>query len=543
MLLAVAGLAFQLQVNATPVPVDLTGPWRFRAGDDPAWAAPALHDADWDTLGVPGFWRLSASAAPAGIGWYRATYTVREAPDVPLGLWFRSVIGAFEVYVDGRRVGGAGGFPPNVHGRAGLPVVVPLPPAAHLPGLHVIAVRAHSASSAGGIVGRVTLGTLATLEDRAFASDPWFLAAAILLIGLALHQIFFWLRSPRGEEHPAIIAVSLGLAVFYLVWMPSTRLMLEPVIYYRRAMVGAAAFAGAAYCIAVRRLFELDGDRVVAGLALALVAVVPAAFLVPGWVQVNFLASWVENPLLLAGAIVTTVLAVRRFRDGSRDAKILLAGNALLALTMVHAVLVDFDVVPQLGSVPYMTLLGSVGFVFSLALVTAERFVDAETAALYDRLTGLYRREVVLDALSREIRRAARMQQPLAVIMLDVDRFKQINDTMGHQVGDKVLGEIGRRMREAGRVVDWLGRYGGEEFIAILASTDRDGARQAAERLRRAVAALPIATGRTARTITLSAGVAAWDGGDEWPTPEQLVGAADAALYRAKNGGRDQVAE
>jgi two-component system cell cycle response regulator len=129
--------------------------------------------------------------------------------------------------------------------------------------------------------------------------------------------------------------------------------------------------------------------------------------------------------------------------------------------------------------------------------------------------------------------------------MLDVDRFKQINDTLGHQAGDRVLAEVGRRMGEAGRAVDWLGRYGGEEFIAILAGADVAGARLAAERLRKAVSALPIATGRTAKTVTLSAGVATFVGNnpDEWPTTEQLVGAADAALYRAKNSGRDTVSE
>ncbi|MFI5280320.1 MAG: GGDEF domain-containing protein, partial [Gemmatimonadales bacterium] len=135
----------------------------------------------------------------------------------------------------------------------------------------------------------------------------------------------------------------------------------------------------------------------------------------------------------------------------------------------------------------------------------------------------------------------ARVHQPLSVIMFDVDRFKLVNDTLGHQAGDRVLAEIGRRMLDAGRAVDWLGRYGGEEFIGVLAATDRAGGVLAAERIRNAVAALPIATGRTARTVTLSAGVSAYDGGEEWPTTEQLVGAADAALYRAKNSGRNCV--
>ncbi|OGT95050.1 MAG: hypothetical protein A2083_05345 [Gemmatimonadetes bacterium GWC2_71_9] len=96
-------------------------------------------------------------------------------------------------------------------------------------------------------------------------------------------------------------------------------------------------------------------------------------------------------------------------------------------------------------------------------------------------------------------------------------------------------------MVDAGRAVDWLGRYGGEEFLAVLAATSKAGAVLAAERLRTAVSALPVATGRTARTVTLSAGIAAFEGAGEWPTTETLVGAADAALYRAKNDGRNCV--
>lgn len=543
MLLAVLGLGFQLQVTATPAPVDLTGPWRFRAGDERTWANPHLDDAGWDTLRVPGLWRPAPGGAERGYAWYRARIEIRETPAVPLAVWFRSVVGAFEVYLDGYPIGGAGRFPPQARGRAGIPVVLALPPGLLQPGSHVVAVRVYSAESVGGIAGRVTLGSWAMLQEQAFATDPWFLAAAVLLIALGLHQVFFWIRSPLGREHPAIVAVCIGLALVYLAWMPSVRLALEPVIYYRRLLVAAAALSAAAYCIAYRRLFDLEGDRVIAGLTALYLLLIPAAFLVPGWVQVRWLSSYVLNPLLFVGTIVTLSVAFRQLRSGSQYAGILLWGNALLLLAVLHGSLVDLEVLPQLGSVPFMMLFGTVGFVGSLALTTADKFVDTETAALYDRLTGLYRREVVLDALSREIRRSARMHQPLAVIMLDVDRFKQINDTMGHQAGDKVLAEVGRRMGEAGRVVDWLGRYGGEEFIAILASTDKGGARLAAERLRRAVAALPIATGRTARTITLSAGVAAYGGGEEWPTPEQLIGAADEALYRAKGAGRDRVEE
>ena len=538
MLAAVLGLAFQLQLSSTAPSADLVS-WRFRAGDDASWSQPGAADADWDSVRVPHVW---PTARAGTFGWYRLHFTLAGAPDEPVGVWFRSVIGAFEVYVDGVRIGGSGAFPPHYRGRAGIPVVAALPAAAMRPGPHVNAVRVYSAESRGGFGGGATLGPFATIRDDSRWPDVWFLAAALLLIGIGLHQIFFFLRRPLAREHLWIFVMCVALALFFVWWMPTIRVALEPSVYYRRLLLACAAAAAAAYVLAFRRLFDLDDSRILPALVAAYALMIPPTFLLPDWGQLSALSSYVMNPLFLAGSVVTLVLAVQQLRAGSSYAQVLLWGTALLAVTLVYVILVDLDVL-HAGSVQWATMVGSVGFVGSMALSTAEKFVDSETASLYDRLTGLYRREVVMDALSREIRRSARTAEPIAVLMLDLDKFKQINDTLGHQAGDKVLTEVGRRLAEAGRAVDWLGRYGGEEFLAICASTDLAHARQAAERLRRAVSALPIATGRTARTITLSVGVAAYAGGEEWPTVEQLVGAADAALYRAKNAGRDCVME
>ena len=226
-------------------------------------------------------------------------------------------------------------------------------------------------------------------------------------------------------------------------------------------------------------------------------------------------------------------------RRGVEHAKVLLWGAAVLAVTLLHDAVREWSGTAGVG-LPWI-YVGGVAFVVSVAYVATRRIVDTAAIALYDRQTGLYRREVVVDALRREIRRAARTRQPLALIMMDLDHFKTVNDSLGHQAGDRILAEVGRRLAEAGRAVDWLCRYGGEEFLAILAGSDSDGARLAAERFRSAVSALPIDAGRAQRTVTLSAGITTYDGGAEWPTVETLVGAADAALYRAKAEGRNQV--
>ncbi len=544
MIAAILGVLGQLQA---PLPAsgraDLAGRWHFHQGDSVAWARPDFNDNTWPMIAVPGSWNAAGAPVWRGFGWYRLHLVVASG-DEPLGLWFRSVATAFEVYVDGQRVGGVGSFPPDYKARSVVPLVVAFPPAASAPGPHVVAVRVYSAERVGGITGEVYFGGLQRLQRDAALPDLYLISAAVLLLGIGLMELFFWLKHPGEREHFAIFAVCASLGLFYVWWMPSVRLAIAPWIFWFRLYLASAAFSAAAYCYAFHRIFDLERrDRIVIGLAIVFLLFVPVFLMIPGWDTVTRLASYVFNPVLLVGALVTLLLALWQFRLGAHHARLLLYGTLLLTVTLFHDILQGWGVLAVRPSFPWLTLLGSVGFVSSLALTTAQKFLATEEAALYDRLTGLYRREVVVDALSREIRRASRTHQPLAVIMLDVDRFKQVNDTLGHQAGDRVLAEVGRRMLDAGRAVDWLGRYGGEEFIAILAASDVGGAKLAAERLRAAVSALPIPTGRTARTVTLSAGVAAYNGGEEWPTVEQLIGAADAALYRAKDAGRNRVTE
>jgi diguanylate cyclase (GGDEF)-like protein/PAS domain S-box-containing protein len=150
-----------------------------------------------------------------------------------------------------------------------------------------------------------------------------------------------------------------------------------------------------------------------------------------------------------------------------------------------------------------------------------------EAMARTDVLTGLPNRRAWDEELRRELARAARHGHALAVVILDLDRFKVFNDTHGHQAGDSLLGEIGSLWRTALRVSDLVARYGGEEFAALLPACPPDEAITAVERLR-----LAIPNGQTC-----SAGVAYWDGEE---TPEALIGRADTALYDAKRAGRDR---
>jgi diguanylate cyclase (GGDEF)-like protein len=541
MLPALAGLLLQLHaVEPRNSTADL-GRWLFHPGDDAHWAQSDADDHDWVSAGVPGSWSPPASPGYRGYGWYRLHLTVAPAGE-PLGLWFTSVSTAYTVFVDGRPVGGAGGFPPVYRARSVIPLVVALPVESQTAGEHVIAVRVYSGESVGGITGPVTVGPVQQLERAAYWPDVLLASAAVLLVGIGLMQLFFWVRRPHAREHAAIFMTCACAGLFFLCWMPSVRSAISPVMFWLRLYLASAAASAAAYCYAFRRIFDLDrSDRFISGFAFVFLLQVPVFLALPSWTALREVASFVLNPTLLGVGAFTLALVIIRFRHGDRHARILLWGTLLLVAALTHDIVQAWGAIALRPAFPWMTLVGTVVFSASLALTTGDKFLESETAALFDRLTGLYRREVVMDALAREIRRAARVHQPLSLIMFDVDRFKLVNDALGHQAGDKVLAEIGRRMLDAGRVVDWLGRYGGEEFVGVLAATDRAGGVLAAERIRSAVAALPIATGRTSRAVTLSAGVSAYDGGEDRPTTEQLVGAADAALYRAKHAGRNCV--
>ena len=158
-----------------------------------------------------------------------------------------------------------------------------------------------------------------------------------------------------------------------------------------------------------------------------------------------------------------------------------------------------------------------------------------------DAKTGLLNAATWEREAEAEVARAVRTSSPLAVALLDLDRFKQINDTYGHLVGDEVLRSIADAMTGVLRKYDLAGRFGGEEFVMLLPQTRAVDALRIAERVRAHIARLPIAApGGEPVTVTVSIGVAALDAGSSRELTE-LLAAADAALYRAKASGRDQV--
>lgn len=161
--------------------------------------------------------------------------------------------------------------------------------------------------------------------------------------------------------------------------------------------------------------------------------------------------------------------------------------------------------------------------------------------ATHDPLTHLWNHALILEFLGRELNRARREGSSLAVLMCDLDHFKQINDTYGHLAGDDVLRETARRIVGAVRPYDSVGRYGGEEFLVLLPHCGESCAQYRAEQIRSVASGCPVITVQGPVSFTLSVGVLT---SSNWgqATAEQLLKEADAALYRAKTAGRNRVA-
>jgi len=248
-------------------------------------------------------------------------------------------------------------------------------------------------------------------------------------------------------------------------------------------------------------------------------------------VLVSALVKWTLNKAM--------IMTAAKGSAPTANIRALLAGEALYndAAEICIGVLVAYGVAGNPGlaliALPVVTLLQR-----------SLRHVQLVNDSRADSKTGLLNAATWERESMAEIARAVRTRTPLAVALLDIDRFKNINDTYGHLVGDEVIKEIARTLKGLLRDYDRAGRFGGEEFSLLLPQTRAVDAFRIAERVRANIAGLciiaPGATGGERVRVTVSIGVAALDSGSKREYSD-LMAAADAALYRAKAGGRDQV--
>lgn len=232
-----------------------------------------------------------------------------------------------------------------------------------------------------------------------------------------------------------------------------------------------------------------------------------------GWMQMqsrSYVGSWIGAPVMFEGRVA-----------------------GLLSLDKVE---------PNFYRPVHLARLAAFTAQAALALQNAQLFEQVQTMAMTDPLTGSYNRRYFFELAERDFEYARRYSRPLALIMMDVDHFKLVNDTFGHLAGDLALRQVAEVCQARLRKTDLFARYGGEEFIVLLPETTKEAASSLAETLRDQVAEIEMETRRGSLRVTVSIGVSELtDGKDEEMTVEQLIEEADRALYRAKGGGRNQV--
>ena len=268
-----------------------------------------------------------------------------------------------------------------------------------------------------------------------------------------------------------------------------------------------------------------------------------------GWSSLAVLASCLTVIALLADSIRHSHAAIHReFGRGTAltSSAVLLFTALVFVLTGLTVLmgLTDAQALPSLALrqvvLVFVTSMLSILTAFVQGYIVVMRLVmRLQHLSQHDSLTGLLNRRAIELSLAKEAHRLQRFHEPYAVLLLDIDHFKRINDLLGHAAGDEALRQVGLTLSDEVREVDRVARHGGEEFCVLLPHTEEEGAVQAAERLRTAIEARIVPWHSESLRITISVGVACATDPQE-PT-ETLMRRADQALYRAKAQGRNRV--
>lgn len=341
-----------------------------------------------------------------------------------------------------------------------------------------------------------TLGLVAFLFWARERSRRDLLLYALLAAGLATRLVA---GLPVWQDGPGWLGGGLAVVLPALAWLLLGRFLELPLGAARLSLLAVPA-AGLAFAAAVPRLAEWAGA---------------ASFVVFG------------------AAVLVDLVRVRR-----PDGALLFAATALLLLAALFDAAAARGVLLPGASPP--PLLGPAFLLFTALLLVAvadqgRRLLERATT---DGLTGLPNRATFLERAARELVRAERSGSSVALVMLDIDRFKRFNDRYGHLAGDRVLALAGRAVAGAVRGIDVAGRYGGEELVLLLVDVDADAALAAVERVREAVAGVRVP--QVPETVTASAGIALHHGAFDRSDVAALIRRADVALYASKAAGRDR---
>ncbi|HSG89894.1 MAG TPA: diguanylate cyclase [Pseudomonadales bacterium] len=557
--------------EAAAEPVSLAGDWKFHPGDDPAWAAPALDDSDWDRRRVPDAWASPGLPEYGQRAWYRLHFDLADAAaEGPrLAIRMGAVRNAYELYVDGNLLGGVGRLPPDPEVNFDLIRIYPLPAdVVDRGGEVVIALRVWGGSdlavaTAGGgpYAGAFLVGDEARLLRGLDAEQMPRLIMASLFLLIGTYFIYLFLRSRALTAFFWFGFTALVLVPYlitqsqwkYVLGLPFVTMeKIESVTFFMFLIAFIQLIWSAMGRTGTWRLRIWQG-------ALGLLAL--AMIVTPG-LEIHYRVRLYWQAAVLLGVVPVLLTVIGEVRAGNRDARTLLYGQVLFLLAALNDLLINMGVHDGMRLLPvgFLAMLASMGVIlanrFTSLLDELEQQVDERTRELseanaaladaneslqamsrLDPLTGLLNRRGFLTEVEVERQRVLRSGAPLSLLLLDVDFFKKFNDEYGHACGDLVLQEVARVMAAQTREVDRVGRWGGEEFILLLPDTDPAALAQVAEKVRSAVSAHRVEFEGTQLGVTITLGGAVY-------RPDESIDAcierADQALYAGKANGRNR---
>ena len=400
---------------------------------------------------------------------------------------------------------------------------------------------------------RFSVNTLGATLQRAAAHSRMIALAVGALTAMALGSLLIWfiLKDRLFLLYPGMFL----LEALYLVYFSGEGFD-WPVLSAGRAVAAftwnvPVALSGAVACLFIREIADLRHTS-------------PRVYNIFGWFAWAFVALTFSNVLHLAGwggfiaavgnlmfvgsAIFTLVVAFLAWRRGNRAAGwFLVAWTMLETVTIATAIRLLLDRAEHAEGLLYYVLpFSMVAAAILVALGVADRLreqrlalTEAERRAQTDPLTGVLNRRSLIERLDAACLRARARGLPIALLFIDLDHFKEINDSFGHAAGDACLKKIIAPIQSELRQSDVIGRYGGEEFVVILSSADIAAAHPIAERIRHRVADVRVDGFGPTINVTCSIGVATSDTLGVWG--EHLIAQADAAVYAAKRSGRNRV--
>jgi diguanylate cyclase len=576
----------------------LKGPWQFHSGDDSAWASPSFDSSHWQEMSADQPWGTQGHAYLTGFAWYRCSVTLIPAPGSAqeFSLLVPVISDAYEVYWNGVLVGRNGKLPPR-------PVWYISQPAQSFElgraQQGVLAIRVWKApllsddsGELGGFGAAPLVGSpeaigaaKAAYEFQWLRSRQLHFGANLLCAAIAFLSFLLWLRA----RHRWVLFWTAGFAVA----QPAILLLLHAHLGWSYSLAMGAgqplhAVQDVSLWFLLLWLLSLHENRALCRVARilayvytigeALDGVLVALSWHPQWtgfaqisdaVLTAFLLLFEAFPLVLVGY----AFFLRKQYDSARwlvailaflDEMVLFFGDTIKQgrqytgwsiADRIDSPLFFLDGNGiSLGTLAGALLLAAIVYAVYNSVREDQRRQDAlerEKAELlhqsnrmrhyaeHDGLTGLWNHRVIVERLGEEMIRSLREGKELSVILADIDHFKRINDTFGHMAGDLVLKEIGTTFTDTLRPYDCVGRYGGEEFLMILPNCGTESALIRAEHLRVAVQSARILDGETLLQVTASFGVASVLPSHE--DAETVIRAVDAALYRAKNCGRNCV--